>query len=183
MGNLMPQLRAARNVGIKVPAEVIARAVEYVKRSSLADGSFSYMLRSRSSGSYALLSSGLNCLYGAGEYDCPELKRALIRFEEETPRNVARRGRISHYYFYAHYYASQAAYHAGGKYWAQYYPLATREIVGNQDANGSWQSSFGNAYATAMACLVLQLPYQYLPIFQRMGADEVSAKGGERATE
>jgi hypothetical protein len=27
-----------------------------------------------------------------------------------------------------------------------------------------------------MACLVLQLPYQYLPIFQRLGADEATLK-------
>ncbi|MFP4057241.1 MAG: prenyltransferase/squalene oxidase repeat-containing protein [Candidatus Brocadiia bacterium] len=176
-------LRAARNCGIKVPAEeCVNRAIDYVKRSCLPDGSFCYMLRHRSRGSYALLSAGLSSLYGAGEYDCPELKRALRRFKEETPRNIARRGRISHYYFYAHYYASQAAYHAGGAYWDIYYPAISKELVENQNAGtGSWQSNFGDAYATAMACLVLQLPYQYLPIFQRLGADEVTAKGAEDA--
>ena len=176
-------LRAARNVGIKVPKEVIDRAVEYVKRSCLADGSFSYMLRSRSSGSYALLSSGLNCLYGSGEYDCPELKRALKRFDEQTPRHIARRGPVSHYYFYAHYYAAQAAFHAGGDYWSKYYAAVAKELVATQSATGSWQSNFGNAYATAMGCLVLQMPYNYLPIFQRLGADEVSGKGSSNATQ
>ena len=169
-------LRAARNAGIKVPKECIDRAIGYVKQSCLPDGSFCYMLRSRARGSYALLSAGLGSLYGAGEYDCPELQRALNRFEQETPRNVSRRGPVSHYYFYAHYYAAQAAYHAGGRYWSAYYPAVCKELADAQESNGSWQSTFGEPYATAMGCLVLQLPYQYLPIFQRLGADEVSAK-------
>ena len=91
---------------------------------------------------------------------------------------------MSHYYFYAHYYAAQAAFHAGGRYWALYYPAVSKEIADDQAANGSWSSSFGEPYATAMACLVLQLPYQYLPIFQRLGADEAAARQGDaRATE
>ena len=176
-------LRSARNVGIKVPKEVIDRAVQYVKRSCLADGSFSYMLRSRSSGSYALLSSGLNCLYGAGEYDCPELRRALQRFAEQTARHIRRGGPVSHYYFYAHYYAAQAAFHAGGSHWAAYYPAICKELVATQSATGSWQSNFGNAYATAMGCLVLQMPYNYLPIFRRLGADEAPGEGKRDAAD
>ncbi|NQT86550.1 terpene cyclase/mutase family protein [bacterium] len=176
-------LRAARNCGIKVPAESIGRAIAYVKASCLPDGYFCYLKNSRTRGSYALLASGLNCLFGAGEYDCPELKRALVRFEEQTPRHISKSGRISHYYFYAHYYASQAAYHAGGRYWAAYYPQVTRELLRQQAPSGSWQSNYGNAYATAMACLILQLPYQYLPIFQRLGVDEISAKEEPHADE
>ena len=51
-------LRAARNVGVKVPREVITRAVDYVKRSCLADGSFCYMLQSRSSGPDGVIGVG-----------------------------------------------------------------------------------------------------------------------------
>ena len=173
-------LRSARNAGIKVPKECIDRAIAYVKQSCLPDGSFCYMLRSRTRGSYALLSAGVSSLYGAGQFDCPELKRALALFEQETPRNVSRRGPISHYYSYAHYYASQAAYHAGGHYWSNYYPAVCKELADTQETNGSWQDTFGEAYGTAMACLVLQLPYQYLPIFQRLGADEAAMKKGEQ---
>jgi len=169
-------LRSARNAGIKVPKDCIDRAIAYVKQSCLADGSFCYMLRSRSRGSYALLSAGLSSLYGAGEYDCPELKRALRLFEQDTSRNVSRRGPISHYYAYAHYYAAQAAYHAGGHYWTNYYAAIAKELADSQESNGSWADTFGEAYGTAMACLVLQLPYQYLPIFQRLGADEAALK-------
>jgi len=177
-------LRAARNTGIKVPRECIDRAIHYVKQSCQADGSFVYMLPMRAGGSYALLSAGISSLYGAGEYNCPELKRALVRFEEETPRNIGKNGPISHYYFYAHYYAAQAAFHAGGKYWSLYYPAICTELAQTQGGDGSWDSNFGNAFGTAMACLVLQLPYQYLPIFQRLGVDEAAARqGAPRAPE
>jgi len=175
-------LRSARNAGIKVPKAVIDRAIVYVKRSCMADGSFSYMLPGTSRGSYALLSAGLSSLYGAGEFSCPELLRALGRFEATTARNVSRRGPVSHYYFYAHYYAAQAAFHAGGRYWAQYFPAVTTELLGSQATDGSWSSAFGNTFATSMACLILQLPYQHLPIYQRLGADTAAAKGPRRAT-
>ncbi len=174
-------LRSARNAGIKVPKTCIDRAIKYVKLSCLPDGSFSYMLPGTNRGSYALLSAGVSSLYGAGEFDCPELKRALARFKETTPRNIPRRGPMSHYYFYAHYYAAQAAFHAGGEHWSQYYPAITRELLANQASDGRWSSTFGNTFATAMACLVLQLPYQYLPIYQRLGADQAATKGGRRA--
>ena len=32
--------------------------------------------------------------------------------------------------------------------------------------NGTWRDNVGTNYATAMALLVLQIPYRYLPIFQ-----------------
>jgi hypothetical protein len=34
-------------------------------------------------------------------------------------------------------------------------------------AKGYWQSHVGTAYGAAMGALVLQVPYNYLPIFQR----------------
>ena len=38
-------------------------------------------------------------------------------------------------------------------------------IVDRDD--GAWVSTNGNQYATAMACIVLQVPNNYLPILQR----------------
>ena len=33
--------------------------------------------------------------------------------------------------------------------------------------DGSWSDLVGPIYATSMACVILQIPYQYLPIFER----------------
>jgi len=41
------------------------------------------------------------------------------------------------------------------------------EILGRQDQDGHWEDEVGKSYATAMACVVLQMPCEYLPIFQK----------------
>ena len=74
------------------------------------------------------------------------------------------------YFYYAHYYAALAMWTAGGTHWAEWFPAVRDELLnrfrlGNQ---GSWvDPGHGAAYATAMACIVLQLPNNYLPILQR----------------
>jgi hypothetical protein len=58
-------------------------------------------------------------------------------------------------------------YLAGGDHWANYYPPVRDEILRNQRPDGSWLDDVGATYATAMACVVLQMPCEYLPIFQK----------------
>ena len=37
-----------------------------------------------------------------------------------------------------------------------------------QNANGSWDGDgIGPVYGAAIACIILQLPYKFLPIYQR----------------
>jgi hypothetical protein len=55
---------------------------------------------------------------------------------------------------------------AGGKYWGSYYPKVRDRIIEMQKADGSW-TGYGDSYATAMCCIVLQVPYRYLPVLQR----------------
>lgn len=152
-------LRAARNAGIKVPKETIDRAIKYVKDSSQPTGQFSYMLQS-GGGSYALAGAGVTALYGAGEWDCPELLRGIQYLRIQPQAN-------SGHYYYGHYYASQALYQAGGGAWAEYSRRAFAELLAKQQADGSWTGGVGDVYCTGMACLVLQVHNNYLPIFQR----------------
>jgi hypothetical protein len=39
--------------------------------------------------------------------------------------------------------------------------------VKKQEVDGSWDDDYGREYGTAMAVLILEIPVQYLPIFQR----------------
>ncbi len=72
------------------------------------------------------------------------------------------------HYFYGHYYAVQAMYTAGGTYWKEWYPAIRDALVSSQDpADGSWHDHVDQHYATAMACLILQVPNNYLPILQK----------------
>ena len=158
-------LRAARNAGLHVPRETIDRSIDYVKRSKNTDGGFSYMLQGGES-AFARSAAGVVALYSAGVYEGPEISKGLqylMRFLPEP--GVVRR---ETYYFYGHYYAAQAMWQAGGENWSQWYPAIRDELVARQRKdNGTWVSPISTDYATAMACIVLQVPNNYLPIFQR----------------
>jgi hypothetical protein len=69
--------------------------------------------------------------------------------------------------FYTHLYASQAFYQAGDKYWDKYFPGARDQLLKMQSADGSWNQEIGETFATSIALIILQLPYKYLPIYQR----------------
>jgi hypothetical protein len=70
-------------------------------------------------------------------------------------------------YFYGHYYAAQAMWTAGGTYWSEWFPAIRDELLNRQNADGSWDDAIDTHYATAMACIILQIPNNYLPILQK----------------
>jgi len=157
-------LRAARNAGLYVPNETIDRCIDYVRRSQNADGGFRYQLQGGES-AFGRSAAGLVTLYSAGVYQGPEIDKALAYLMQfkPTPGEVRRES----YYYYGHYYAVQAMWVAGGDYWNQWYPAIRDELVTRQLADGSWTSTIDLDYSTAMACIVLQVPNQCLPILLR----------------
>ncbi|HWA99264.1 MAG TPA: prenyltransferase/squalene oxidase repeat-containing protein, partial [Pirellulales bacterium] len=157
-------LRAARNAGLFVSHDTIDRCVRYVKRSQNADGGFMYMIQGGQS-AFPRSAAGVVALYSAGIYEGPEIEKGLKYLMESLPRGGVF-NRESHY-FYGHYYAAQAMWHAGGDYWRRWYPAIRDELIARQREDGSWMDSICQEYGTAMACIVLQLPNNYLPIFQR----------------
>jgi hypothetical protein len=157
-------LRAARNAGIHVPRETVDRCTGYVKKSQNADGGFMYMLQGGES-AFPRSAAGVVALYSAGIYDSPEINKGLDYLMQFLPQPgvVSREA----YYYYGHYYAVQATWHAGGERWQRWYPAIRDELVSRQLKDGSWMSPIANDYAAAMACIVLQMPNNCLPIFQR----------------
>ncbi|GAB4145876.1 MAG: terpene cyclase/mutase family protein [Planctomycetaceae bacterium] len=159
-------LRAARNCGIAVPKKVITLSVAYVKACQNRDGGFRYQTIMQSDSIFPRSAAGVVALYSAGIYQGREIDRALKYLMRYLPRkNLALR---SGHYFYGHYYAVQAMYQAGGNHWKDWYPAIRDELLASQRNNGSWRDpEVCDEYGTAMACLVLQTPLNYLPIFQR----------------
>jgi len=159
-------LRSARNAGIKVPKETIDRAVDYVRRCQNPDGGFKYMLFSGGSG-WPRTAAGVASLFYAGIYDDNAIDEGLDYLVRNAfPGRAPGVGQP--HYFYGHYYAVQAMYLAGGEYWATWWPAIRDELTSRQTDNGSWLDySAGNAYATAMSLIILQMPKRYLPIFQK----------------
>lgn len=162
----MMALRAARNAGLSVPKSTVDLCVSYVKRCQNRDGGFRYQLVGQPESVFPRSAAGVVALYNAGIFEGPEIQRGLEYLMKYIPR-----GRIFRYeshYYYGHYYAVQAMWHAGGNYWEEWYPAVRDELLRRQIEDGAWMStSICNEYGTAMALLILQLPNNYLPIFQR----------------
>jgi Prenyltransferase and squalene oxidase repeat len=160
-------LRAAHNAGLAVPKGTIAQAVQYIERCSTPEGGISYSLRSGGGPRLPISAAAVATLYNAGQYDAPVANRCL----EYVWRHFkdSKTWRHSGHDFYCQLYASQAFYLAGDKYWDNYFPTIREQLIAMQDkSDGSWQGDgIGKAYGTAIALIILQLPYKYLPVYQR----------------
>jgi hypothetical protein len=158
-------LRAAANAGLHVPTETIDRSIDYVKRSQNPDGGFMYMIAPDASSDFPRSAAAVVALYSAG-YKGPEVAKGLEYLTHFMPaEGVTRR---ESYFFYGHYYAVQAFWQAGGDRFDRWYSAIAKELITRQRDDGSWNAAQeGNECATAMACIVLEIPNNYLPIFQR----------------
>jgi len=157
-------LRAAKNAGMHVPADVIDKCIDYVKKSQNSDGGFMYMINGGQS-AFPRSAAGVVALYSAGIYEGPEVERGLAYVMDYMPHGTGF-NRESHY-FYGHYYAVQAMWIKGGEHWRKWFPAVRDELIQRQRKDGSWMDSICQEYGTAMACIILQIPNNYLPIFQR----------------
>lgn len=157
-------LRAARNAGIFVPKETVERCIRYVKQSQNPDGGFRYMLQGGAS-AFPRSAAGIVALYSAAVYDEKEVDSGVQYLKQFMPEFKVGR-RFSHY-FYGHYYAAQAMWIRGGEDWNSWFPSVRDELVSRQMSQGYWMDSICNEYGTAMALIILQIPNNYLPIFQR----------------
>jgi hypothetical protein len=174
----MMALRAARNVGVGVPKEVALKCVQYVKNcQDQFDGSFRYQPRLNGPPlKFARTAAGVSALNSAGIYrndprEGQSIEKALAFMQKKDNKPAALSNFLPQdqrtYYFYGHYYAVQAMWTAGGDYWANWYPQIRDELLAIQQPEGSWNDTICPHYATAMACIILQVPNNYLPILQK----------------
>jgi len=158
-------LRACRNAGVTVPKQVIDKALKYLELSFRSDGGIAYRARMAGPSRPPITAAAVCCWYNAGDYDNPMAKRAL-RFCKD--RIQVKNAGMGHYY-YAHLYYAQAVYLSGdAKLWDEYYPRIRDRLLRGQNPDGSWEGDrVGLAYGTSVALIILQLPYNRLPIMQR----------------
>ena len=117
---------------------------------------------------FARTAAGVVALYSAGLYRDPAIERGLKYLSRYKPRKDLPRHDV--HYFYGQYYAAQAMWTAGGAYWSEWYPAIRDELIGKSRPAGnvrSWVDAICPHYATAMACIILQIPNNYLPILQK----------------
>jgi hypothetical protein len=154
-------LRAAQDVGIKMPKEVLEGAADYVKKCQNPDGGFRYMVHGPAGvSSYARTAAGLLALYSAGVTRGQEVERGLALLLKSRPD--AKVPRPDMHYYFGHYHAALATWAAGGNARKEWYPATRDELVGRQGEDGSWKDQICAHYATAMALIVLQAPNGFL---------------------
>ena len=158
-------LRAARNTGIHVPKETINRCTQYVRKCHNPDGGYNYQVTDRDNSAFSRSAAGVVALYNAGIYEGPQIEQSLDYLERFHPDTKT--ATQIQYFYYGHYYAVQAMWHAGGRRWARWYPSLCRTLTTRQQPNGCWPDQICNEYGTAMACIILQMPNSFLPILQR----------------
>ncbi|MBI4242759.1 MAG: terpene cyclase/mutase family protein [Planctomycetes bacterium] len=165
---VLQTLRSARNVGISVPKITIEKGVNYVEKCIRPEG-FGYQPGGHVT--YALTAAGIVCLNSAGYYisnSKGKIKKALEVSINKLFTNMTNQQLSDSFYLYGNYYASQAMYVFGGDYWIKYFKKIYPDILTKQNSDGSWSdNSYTNSFGTAMSLLVLQVPNEQSPIFQR----------------
>lgn len=189
-------LRAAANVGVIVPETVIEAAKDYVRRSYISrGGGFQYQIDWDGRSTFALTAAGIVALQSMGEYDTHtyeaqgtngpvrltlDLNRSISYLQSERPdkssRGLSPGSSVCNYgFWYGHYYAAQAMHQyqfVSPRAWHEWHTRNRENFMKLQHPNGAWTDEIGgwdpktNAFATAMACLVLSIPRGYLPVFQ-----------------
>ena len=158
-------LRSCRNAGITVPKDVIDDAMDYLAASQNSDGGIRYTLRQPGGESRPpITAAAVCCWYNAGDYTNPRAKKAL----EFCKDRIRPTGTAGGHDFYAHLYLSQALYISSDPYWEEYFTRRRDYMLSTQQADGAWfGDGVGDIYGTAVALIILQLPYNQLPIMQR----------------
>lgn len=167
-------LRACRNAGIAVPRNTIERAVAYLQYCQNSDGGISYSASSRGSSRTPISAAAVACFYAAGIYDreagggdSVESQMVTRLWDYLENRIAPGRSDTMGYYFYSTMYYAEAMYMRGDEYWNSYYPALIADLLDRQNPDGSWTGGVSAAFDTGVACMILQLPYGYLPICQR----------------
>jgi prenyltransferase beta subunit len=164
----MQGLRAAKNAGFHVPEGTIDAAIHYLEKCKTPEGGIRYSLASADTTCPAISAAAIATLYNAGQYDSKLADDCMSYVSKYFDDHRGQFSKETGHEFYTHLYASQAFYQAGDKYWDKYFPEARDQLIQMQQSNGSWDGDgVGPVYGTAIGAIILQLPYKFLPIYQR----------------
>lgn len=161
-GAVLMGLLAARNAGIRVPDDCIDKALGYFQKMTSKQGGVGY------SGGVGGLGGSRN-LQAISALVLSIGRRKDLKEYEAVSKQVV--NNIEHteggYPFYFRYYMAQALFQADFEGWEKWNEKTIRQLKAMQNADGSFRSSHGEAYGTAMSMLALALNYRFLPIYER----------------
>jgi hypothetical protein len=163
----MQGLRAANNAGFSVPKGTVQEAVRYLERCRTAEGGIQYSYGSGGDTRLPISAAAIATLYNAGEYDS-RLADSCLAYVWKRFKAAKGFSKGEGHDYYTNLYAAQAFYQAGDKYWDDYFPGTRDDLLRMQQGDGSWNGDgIGPVYGTGISLIILQLPYKFLPIYQR----------------
>jgi hypothetical protein len=184
----MQALRAARNAGIAVPKEILDKARDYLENKCTGSRGDVLYRPGQPAITPGLTTAGVACLFCAGEYDAPIVKRWLKYVKDAVGPLGGTGGRMGHDE-YTHYYWAQCLYILGDDGWERLFPgtpeserltwskyrqATFAQLLKTQGSDGSWGATAGShwagigaVYVTALLLAILQLDKGTLPIYQR----------------
>ena len=171
-GWLIMGLKSARLAGLSIPDDAFELASKYLWNCYTPLGGFGYNGPAQG---YATTAVGALCQQFLGHADDKRIKKALDYYKDKKVdwANPPAAGPWSA--LYAWYYATQAMFQGGGAYWEHWNKEISRALVKAQSSDGHWdvpgkgaEASYGLVYSTTLCCLMLEVYYRYLPLYQEM---------------
>ena len=187
----MQALRACRDAGISVNKDIMKKGHEYLKKSTTQRGGVVYSLGRGGIGGAplggerpALTAAAIACVFSAGEYKDEYVKKwwkfcADSRMHEQG-------GFQGGHDEYTQFYLAPSIYFLGEDgfakmfpdwpadkrvTWSKYRAHMFERLAATQGADGSWPAaggwSVGPVFSTSVACCMMQLDNNMLPVFQR----------------
>jgi hypothetical protein len=156
-------LNSARQAGILVPDETINRAIRYVQMCrQAASGGFSYMA-GRGNPGFARSAAAIVSLQMCGRHDSEEVTGGIKYLKDQGDPIFQR----TTHWEYGHYYAAIGMYMSGKDDFRRWWPKARDAMLRKNinDRKNTWGQR--DPYKSAMALIVLGLPYAYVPAYQR----------------
>ncbi len=160
-------LISAKEAGILVPDVALERARDFIYAcQSKKSGAFWYKPNRTDETNAYRMGAGLLGLQLAGDLDSQSLDRGWkFLMGEGVEKGWAFKERRD---WLDQFYCVQACYQAGDKYIKFWYPRAAEKIISQQESSGKIAGDGNMPHGgTAVATLVLAVPYRFLPIFQR----------------
>lgn len=165
-------LKACSHTGIKYSGmtSCINKALDYIASCQADNGGFGYIGKKPAGENTYFTLTGVGMLAHQmwGKSARAEVRKGAKYIRENTKFDYNTRDSD----LYCHYYESQAMMQMGGEDWKMYNDLFRDQLLGNQDADGSFkQPGYGGAfsgngqgkvYRTTLAVLMLEVYYRFL---------------------
>jgi len=162
-------LKSARAAELKVPEEVIQKAMKFLDSAQVEGGSQYAYTPGAGAGPPAITAIGLLCrMYMGWTPDVPALGKGVdfLSTTGPSPNNL-----------YYNYYATQVLHHWGGEPWNEWNDVMRDQLIDTQiqqgDAAGSWNPTGdhgsgpgGKLYQTSLSIMTLEVYYRYMPMYR-----------------